>query len=263
MGGHEHENYNYLRGTKYTPICKADANAFTVFVHRCAFNLDTKQFRLSSTLTRITSEIPNEEKTNEVANYWFNLGIQGFEVLGYQANKIVSCLPEGIELDGRSESVRSTRTLLTDLICESFLKLTESSGTTIAILNGGGVRIDDILRGTITQYDILRTLPFGNIIVALSVPGSLLAEVLSKGIALKGNGMFLTYTGIETTDDGNTWIVNGMDISKSNMNYRVATISYLQNNTLLNDPNVTVLYDTNITQTRSFLEYLEMKYPPC
>jgi 5'-nucleotidase len=261
IGGHEHENYYYLRGTTYTPICKADANAFTVFIHYCAFNLDTKRFRFYSSLTRITSEIPNEEKTNEIANYWFNLGIQGFEALGYQANKTVACLPDGIELDGRSESVRSTRTLLTDLICESFLHLTASNGTTIAILNGGGVRIDDILRGTITQYDILRTLPFGNIIVVLSVSGVLLARVLTEGIALKGNGMFLTYTGIETPDNGNTWIVNGTDISNSNMVYRVATISFLQNATLLNNINVTTLYDTNITQTKSVMDYLEMKYP--
>ncbi|CAF5097199.1 unnamed protein product, partial [Rotaria sp. Silwood1] len=44
LGGHEHENYFLSRGVKYTPITKADANAFTVYIHRCAFNLDTKRF---------------------------------------------------------------------------------------------------------------------------------------------------------------------------------------------------------------------------
>jgi 5'-nucleotidase len=263
IGGHEHENYYYLRGTKYTPIYKADANAFTVYIHRCAYNLDKKQFRISSTLTRITSEIPDEEKTAAVANYWFNLGIQGFQELGYEPNTIVSCLPTGIELDGRSESVRSFTTLLTASICESMLQLTAINGTIIGIINGGTVRIDDVLRETITQYDILRTLPFGNLVISLSVPGQLLAQVLTNGISLKGNGMFLAYTRIETFDNGKTWLFNGADISKSGLNYNVATTSYVRDYTQLNNSNVITLYDTNITQTKSLMEYLRIKYPPC
>ncbi len=263
LGGHEHEDYYYLRGIKYTPIYKADANAFTAYIHRCAFNLDTRKFRIYSTLTRITSEIPDEEKTAAVANYWFNLGIQGFEALGYEPKKVASCLPSNIELDGTSEAVRSRPTLLTIYICEGMLQLTAIDQTIIGMINGGTVRIDDILRGTITQYDILRTLPFGNIVVALSVPGRLLAQVLTNGIALKGNGMFLIYTGVETFDDGQTWLFNGTDISTSGLYYKVATTSYYRDNTLLNNPNVTTLHDTNITQTKSFLDYLAIKYPPC
>ena len=121
MGGHEHENYYYLRGTKYIPIYKADGNAFTVYIHRCAFNLETKRFRIYNTLARMTSQVPNEENTFIVANYWFNLGIEEFQELSYDLNAIVSCLPTGTELDGRSQSVRSHMTLLTTAICESML----------------------------------------------------------------------------------------------------------------------------------------------
>ncbi|UJR14434.1 hypothetical protein I4U23_001431 [Adineta vaga] len=263
LGGHEHENYYYLRGTKYTPIYKADANAFTVYIHRCAFNLDTKQFRVYSNLASITSDIPDEKQTAIVANHWFNLGIQGFQALGYEPLAIVSCLPPGLELDGRSESVRSFTTELTALICESMLSFTASNGTVIGIINGGTVRIDDVLRETISQYDILRTLPFGNGVVAISVPGVLLAQVLTYGISLKGNGMFLAYTRIETSDGGKTWLFNGTDISKSGLNYSVATTSYIRDYTQLNNTNVITLYDTNITQTRSLMEYLKIKYPPC
>ncbi|CAF0951440.1 unnamed protein product [Adineta ricciae] len=263
LGGHEHENYYYVRGTKYTPIYKADANAFTVYIHRCALNLDTKRFRVYSHLAPITSDIPEEKQTAAIANQWFNLGIEGFQALGYDPLAIVSCLPTGIELDGRSESVRSSTTLLTTLISESMLNLTSHYNTTIGIINGGTVRIDDILRETISQYDVLRTLPFGNIVVALSVPGQLLAQVLTHGISLKGNGMFLAYTRVETNDGGKTWLFNGTDISKSGLNYRVATTSYLRDYTQLNNTNVITLHDTNITQTRSFMEYLQIKYPPC
>ncbi|CAF2667563.1 unnamed protein product [Rotaria sp. Silwood2] len=263
IGGHEHDNYYYLRGTKYVPIYKTDANAFTVFIHRCAYNLDTKRFRIYSTLAQVTSEVPEEENTALVANYWFNLGIQGFKALGYEPNEIVSCLPIGIDLDGRSGSVRSYTTLLTATICESMLQLTATNRTIIGIINGGTVRIDDILRETITQYDILRTLPFGNQVVALSVPGHLLAQVLTNGISLKGNGMFMAYTRVETLDGGKTWLFNGTDISKSDLYYNVATTAYVRDFTQLNSTYVTTLYNTNITQTKSLMEYLAIKYPPC
>ncbi|CAF4333122.1 unnamed protein product, partial [Rotaria sp. Silwood2] len=189
--------------------------------------------------------------------------IQGFKALGYEPNEIVSCLPIGIDLDGRSGSVRSYTTLLTATICESMLQLTATNRTIIGIINGGTVRIDDILRETITQYDILRTLPFGNQVVALSVPGHLLAQVLTNGISLKGNGMFMAYTRVETLDGGKTWLFNGTDISKSDLYYNVATTAYVRDFTQLNSTYVTTLYDTNITQTRSLMEYLAIKYPPC
>jgi 5'-nucleotidase len=262
LGGHEHEDYYYLRGTTYTPIYKADANAATIYIHRCAFNIDTKRFRIYSTLAKVSSEVPDDEKTAAVANYWYNLGIQGFEALGYQPLSVVSCLPAGIELDGRSESVRSSQTLLSDAICDSMIKATSSSGTTIAVFNSGAIRIDDILFGTITQYDILRVLPFVNYILALSVPGQLLAQVLTNGMSLKGNGLFLSYTGVQTSNGGLTWFdQNRRNIATSGMNYAVATIEYAQSHIGLN--NATILEKMNVTQTQALINYLEVKYPPC
>jgi 5'-nucleotidase len=262
MGGHEHEDYYYLRGFKYTPIYKADANAFTIYIHRCAFNIDTRRFRIYSTLARVSSEVPEEEKTAAVANYWYNLGIEGFEALGYNPSEVVSCLPDDVELDGRSESVRSSQTSLSNAICESMIQATSDSGTTIAIFNGGAIRIDDILREIITQYDVLRALPFVNYILALSVPGQLLADVLTTGMSLKGNGMFLSYNGVRTLDGGSTWLdKNGTDIATSGVNYTVATIEFAKLNTGLN--NTTIIQVVNVTQTKALMDYLRVKYPPC
>ena len=263
LGGHEHENFYMLRGTTYTPIYKADANAFTVYIHRCVFDLNLRRFDVYSTLAPVTSDLRDEEKTALVANYWFNLGIQGFQTLGYEPNEIVACLPAGIEFDGRSETVRNTVTLLATSICESLLYMTATYETVIGIINGGTVRIDDILRQTITQYDVLRTLPFGNNIVAISVPGLLLAQVLTTGASLKGNGMFLAYSRVESFDGGQTWFFNGSDISKTGLEYRVATTGYVKDNTQLKTGNITVLQNSNVTQTRGFIEYLKKEYPPC
>jgi 5'-nucleotidase/UDP-sugar diphosphatase len=261
MGGHEHEDYYYLRGPTYTPIYKADANAYTVYIHRCAFNLDTKRFRIYSTLAQISNAVPEEPKTAAIANYWFNLGIAGFQALGFEPSQVVSCLPDGVELDGRSEAVRSSQTLLTDIICESMINATSASGTTIGVFNSGSIRIDDVLRGIVTQYDILRVLPFVNYILALSVPGQLLAQVLTTGMSLKGNGLFLSYQGVESSDGGTTWLVNGINIATSGVNYSVATIEYAKNYTALN--NAAIIQRTNASQTKVLIDYLSVKYPPC
>jgi len=263
LGGHEHEDYFLLRGSKYTPIYKADGNAFTVYIHRCAFNLDTKRFRVYSTLTKITPELKDEPKTAEVANYWFDLGIQGFEKMGFEPNQTVSCLPADVELDGRSVSVRNFGTLLSTFCCKCMIESTSESETIVGLFNSGSIRIDDILRGKINQYDILRTLPYPNNLFALSVPGEILSNVLSTGASLKGNGMFISYSGVETPDQGKTWIINGTDISKSGLKYNVATMSYAKENTGLNDTSVIVLKEYNITQTKSLISYLSSLYPPC
>ena len=261
IGGHEHEDYYYLRGPTFTPIYKADANAYTVYIHRCAYNLDTRRFRIYSTLARVSNEVPDEPKTAAVADYWFNLGIAGFRTLGFEPSAVVSCLPDGIELDGTAEFVRSSETLLTDAICYSLINATSSSGTTIGVFNSGTIRIDDVLRGKITQYDILRVLPFPNYIVAISVSGQLLAQVLTTGMSLKGNGLFLSYTGVQTSDGGTTWLVNGINIATSGLNYNVATTDYAKAKTALSS--TAFLTTTTLMQSKVLIDYLTVKYPPC
>ncbi|CAF1407630.1 unnamed protein product [Adineta steineri] len=262
LGGHEHEDYFLARGSNYIPITKADANAYTVYIHRCAFNINTKRFRVYRTLTEITPELEDEQKTADVTNYWFNLGITGFEQMGFQPNKIVSCLPPAIELDGRSTSVRNFPTLLTDSACKSILRTTSSNGTIVGVFNSGSIRIDDILRGKITQYDILRVFPFQDNLFSLSVPGSYLANVLTRSMTLKGSGTFLAFCGIDTLDQGKTWLINGIDISKTGLKYNVGTISYVKN-FVFNDPTVTIWKEFNITQTQTLINYLQTEYPPC
>ena len=262
LGGHEHEDFYFLRGSDYTPIYKADANAVTVYIHRCAFNLQTKRFRIYSTLARVTPEVLEENNTATVANYWYNLGIQGFRSQGYEPEEVVSCLPTDMELDGRSEVVRASQTLLSDLIGESMINATANKGTTISVFNSGAIRIDDILSQTITQYDILRTLPFVNYLLVLSVPGPLLAQVLINGMTEKGNGMFVSYVGVRTLDDGLTWSdLQGRNLTTSTVNYTVATIEYARTAIGLKD--AIVLEKTNITQTKGLIDYLKLKYPPC
>jgi 5'-nucleotidase len=82
MGGHEHENYYLKRGSKFTPIYKADDNAFSVFIHRFAYQPITKQLLLFSKLTRVTPRFPDEPETAKVANYFYQAGLQAYRDQG-------------------------------------------------------------------------------------------------------------------------------------------------------------------------------------
>jgi 5'-nucleotidase len=95
----------------------------------------------------------------------------------------------------------------------------------LSIFNGGSIRIDDVLPpGPITQYDVIRMLPFGGPIVAVRMRGDLLARVLAAGQRNSGRGGYLHRTGVEGSATAVT--VAGSPIDPARW-YRVAISDYL------------------------------------
>jgi 5'-nucleotidase/UDP-sugar diphosphatase len=279
IGGHEHINYGIQRGLTLTPIYKADANTATVYIHRLAWNLSFRpssspakqppNFKqaaplfIQSTLTHVTPLFDEDPGTARVADFWFNLGLQGFKNEGFDPLATVCTLPEGVILDGREAAVRAFPTRLTEDICLGMLSTTAASSATIATYNTGSIRIDDQLEGIITQYDLLRALPFANPIRAVTVPGELLAQVLTTGLTLKNNGMFLSACGVSLDLGSNEWRSQGQNIATSGLNYTVATTDYmmLSKHTALDDPRVPVIQKYSVTTTWSLIAYLQKLYP--
>jgi 5'-nucleotidase len=89
MGGHEHENYYLKRGSKYTPIYKADDNAFSVFIHRFAYQPQTKQLLIFSKLTKVSPRFQEEPETAKVANYYYEAGLQAYRDKGNDKLEII------------------------------------------------------------------------------------------------------------------------------------------------------------------------------
>ena len=131
----------------------------------------------------------------EVAK-WVNLGFEGFRKDGFEPTDVVATIPRA--LDGVEAAVRNGSTPMTVLITEAMRR---EAGTEIAIFNGGSIRIDDVLQaGPITQYDVIRVLPFGGKILKATFTGALLARVLQVGEQNKGTGGFLHYVGVPALD---------------------------------------------------------------
>ena len=188
IGGHEHENVQVRRGRGLTPIVKADANARTVYVHDITFDARAGSVDVNSRLQRITNAIPEDPAVAARAKGWVDKAYAAFRSQGFEAERVVATVTD--TLDGTETSVRHRSTRLTELITQGMLR--SVPGAQFAVFNSGGIRIDDeIPPGRITEYDVIRTLPFGGNVVAVDMKGGLLQRVLDQGVTNAGNGGFL------------------------------------------------------------------------
>jgi 5'-nucleotidase len=223
LGGHEHENIQQWRGGDFTPIFKADANGRTVYIHQLNYDTDKKKLEIDSRLQPVTEAIPEDPQTAKVVQDWVDKGYQAFRNNGFEPEQVVAIT--NIPLDGLEVSVRNRGTPLTDLIAEAMLKTVKDGD--LAIYNGGAIRIDDvILPGKITQYDIIRIMPFGGKILSVKMKGSLLEKVLNQGRNNQGTGGYLQTAKVDYNEQNKTWLISGKPLDK-NGTYQVAINDFL------------------------------------
>jgi 5'-nucleotidase len=232
LGGHEHENIQQWRIVDRpqkqscldsgVPIFKADANARTVYILDLNYDTDTRCLTIKSHLQPITPAIAEDPATAQVVKNWVQLGYQGFREQGFDPEQTVATISES--LDGLESSVRNQPTNLTQLIAQAMLR--EVGNADLAIFNGGSIRIDDRLPvGAITQYDIIRVLPFGGKVLSVQIPGELLQRVLQQGQANRGAGGFLQTANVTRSASGE-WFIQGQPLQLQRT-YTVAINDFL------------------------------------
>lgn len=221
VGGHEHDNQEAWG--EGPPIFKADSNAKTVWVHDLWVTPGKGLARGHSRPLAIGAAIADDPEVNAEVGRWVSAGFAGFRALGFEPGAVVARLPH--LLDARDELVRSGPTEITSVIADALMNAVP--GTVAAVFNSGSVRIDDVLPpGPMSQYDVLRVLPFGGELVAVEVRGDLLGAALDAGASLRGQGGFLQFANIDR--EGGTWRIAGEPI-RPDATYRVASTDYLAN----------------------------------
>ncbi|MDX2249778.1 MAG: bifunctional metallophosphatase/5'-nucleotidase [Bacteroidia bacterium] len=218
MGGHEHENHFEKIGT--VPIAKADANAKSAYVHRITFREPSGGVTISSELVQLNESVALDPAVDARVKDWEKRAYAAFSELGFEMNKIVTTVTE--PLDGFEKTIRTRPTNLGVMIAEAMFAATKNPDC--ALVNGGSVRIDDQLSGNITEFDIVRALPFGGGIVTVEMRGKLLKQLLDAGEKNRGTGGYLQTYKIST--EGNYWYMDGK-IIEDESNYRVATTDFL------------------------------------
>ncbi len=222
IGGHEHVNM-YVKAGKVS-IAKADANARTVYVHHFVYDTQMDTFSFSSELISIDSTLSEDPTVKQIVDKWENIQDRLFAAEGFDKDEVLLHI-DGMA-DGRESSIRYGQTNSGMMITRAMLYACPQADC--ALLNSGSIRIDDQLTGDITQYDILRTLPFGGNIVEVEMKGALLSKILGTGeIMNMGIGGYLQRAQAKPNqyEDGK-WFVNDKALDQLAV-YRVALPGFL------------------------------------
>lgn len=220
MGGHEH--HNMLVPSANAMIAKADANAKTVYIHTFEYDKKTGLLKRDSQLLPVDSRIASQPQVNAIVERWNR-------ILDQEVRKIIDSPYEQIyradpPLDGTDSASRGIQTnlggIITAAMADSF-----DEPLNAAIVNGGSIRVDDMLAGSINSLDVFRVLPFGGEIVKVSLKGSLLIEVLDYGENSRGTGAYLQRHNIEQDSRGE-WTLDGSPIDQE-QTYTVAMSDFL------------------------------------
>jgi len=191
LGGHEHTNMMFKVGE--TLIAKADANARTVYIHRLQWSASKRSLVVRSEVKTVDGSVPEDSATAAVVKIWRQRAYDGFRAKGFEPDEVVTTLRQ--PLDGRESSIRTRQTNLGATIARAMVSAARKAE--IAVFNSGSIRLDDELSGTVTQYDVIRTLPFGGKILEVEMRGRLLQRVLNAGMRNVGRGGYLQYHGVE------------------------------------------------------------------
>lgn len=219
LGGHDHSNMKYTFGK--TIMTKADANAKTVYVHRLSYNKETKQLNIASELFDIDENVTEDPAVKAIVDKWVNISNESMVAMGYDANKVVITTAD--TLDGRESSIRYRPTNYPIMTAESFLFVAPEAD--LAAFNSGSIRLDDQLTGTITEYDILRSFPFGGGISIASIKGEGVERILETGTVTNvGLGGYLQLANAEKKPDG--WYIEGEKLSLTRT-YKMAMPDFL------------------------------------
>ncbi|HVG42998.1 MAG TPA: 5'-nucleotidase C-terminal domain-containing protein, partial [Chitinophagaceae bacterium] len=186
LGGHEHNMRFKKEGNVY--IMKAHSNARSAYVLNMDINKQKHSVQTVPELKYLNESISLDSTTNIVVQKWVDIAEKNYSISGFEARKVV--MARGDSLDALEVNVRHHPTNFSRLIVAS---IAEAAPAEVVLFNSGSIRLDDVLQPPITQYDIIRTLPFGGGIREADIKGSLLTKVLEAGKKNVGIGGYLLY----------------------------------------------------------------------
>ncbi len=261
IGGHEHDGRYAKIGT--VPITKALANARNAYIINLQINTKKHTNKVTTSIEKLDEKVALDEATNTVVQKWNTIAENNYSSLGFDAKAVV--INKGEALDGRESQVRRKPTNLTRLIVAAVKDAVPAAD--IVVMNGGSIRVDDVVQLPVTQYDILRSLPFGGAISEADMKGSLVIRILEAGRKNIDIGGFLQYNeNLVFAND--VWSLNGQPIDKMKT-YHLAMPEFLlsgkeANMDFVNPTNVEVVkvYPTAtvVTDPRSDVRLAVVKY---
>lgn len=261
LGGHEHDGRFAKIGNVY--ITKAMANAKSAYIVSLKINKRKSRIKVDTELEKLDEKVGIDSTTNVVVQKWQDIANKNYSSLGFDARKVV--MQNGEPLDGREAAVRSQPTSLTRLIVAGIANAVPNAD--VVLMNAGSIRVDDILQAPVTEYDIIRALPFGGGIREVDMKGSLLIKVLDQGEKNRGIGGYLLKNE-NLINNAGQWMLSHSPIDPAKI-YHVAITEFLlsgkeANLDFLNPnhPDIVKVYDavTSVSDARSDVRLAVIRY---
>ena len=192
LGGHEHEAHDSIVSGRH--VVKADANSRSAqFVTLWG---GKGEWRQAVGLVKIDNRLPDDTTVAAITARWEDslrarLGPE--RIVGRT----------DVPIDARDEVGRRRESLLGNLVTDA---MRAGTGTDVALLNAGTLRLDDVIRpGPISNYQLESIFLFADETRVLTVPltGARLRTLLEHGVdqASLGKGGFLQVSGVAFTFD--------------------------------------------------------------
>ncbi|MEM1328885.1 MAG: 5'-nucleotidase C-terminal domain-containing protein [Bacteroidota bacterium] len=199
MGGHEHHNMKVPVGKAF--VTKADANAKSAYIHRIHF--DKGKIKIESELKMLDETVALEAETQAVVSKWTSIADDIFAAKGMDTKRIVAQLPK--KIDATEQVVRHRPSTASHMIVKAMENAYPSAD--LALINTGSIRVDDVLQDQLSEYDIIRLLPFGGGIQMVEMKGRLLEKVIRAGLKNVGEGGYLAMDNV-TVDAANELLIH-------------------------------------------------------
>ena len=190
LGGHEHEAHDSIVSGRH--VLKADANSRSAqFVTLWG---GKGKWRQAVGLVRMDNRLPDDTLVAAVVARWddsLHAKLGPERVVGRTT----------VPIDARDAIGRQQESLLGDLVTDA---MRAGTGTDVAVLNAGTLRLDDVIRpGPLSNYQLESIFLFADETRILSVPmtGARLRTILEHGVAdgSLGKGAFLQVSGVSFT----------------------------------------------------------------
>jgi len=192
LGGHEHEAQDSSVSGRH--VVKADANSRSAqFVTLWG---GKGAWRQAVGLVKIDNRLPSDTAVRLIVERWEDS----------LRTRLGPERPVGrttVPIDARDELGRRQESLLGDLVTDA---MRWGTGTDVALLNAGTLRLDDVIRpGPISSYQLesIFLFPDETRVLSVSLTGARLRELLEHGVAdgSLGKGGFLQVSGVSYTYD--------------------------------------------------------------
>lgn len=262
LGGHEHDMRFKKVGNVY--ITKAHSNAKSAYVVKLLVDKTRNSHHVAPELKMLDETVALDSMTSIVVKKWMDVSEQNYASLGFDAKQIV--IHKGDSLDGREANVRRGSTNLTTIVTAAMADACPEAN--VVIFNAGSIRVDDLLPPPVSEYDIIRSLPFGGAIRVADMKGKLLLQVLDAGRSNIRTGGFLHYGPVKYIANVNSYTLDGHPIVADKV-YKVAVTDFLMlgletNLGFLNkdNPGIVKIYpeDSTANSSKSDLRLAVVRY---